>query len=100
MVRAKSPHFLSDYVRSEFKELFDGESYTEDFKRLKDYLKALDVSIPTLYKQYSELCEEGGVQFMDFGIDADFNNCIDGYILVDIRKIKESKRQRYIRGVE
>jgi hypothetical protein len=37
---------------------------------------------------------------MDFGVDADFNNCIDGYILVDIRKIKESKRQRYIRGVE
>jgi hypothetical protein len=100
MVRAKSPYFLSDYVRSEFEELFDGNNYTEDFKQLKDYLKALDVSVPTLYKQYSELCEEGGVQFMDFGIDADFNNCIDGYILVDIRKIKESKRQRYIRAVE
>jgi hypothetical protein len=46
------------------------------------------------------LCEEGGVEFMDFGIDTEFNNCIDGYILVDIRKIKEVKRQRYIRGVE
>ncbi|MDD5716963.1 MAG: GNAT family N-acetyltransferase [Sulfuricurvum sp.] len=98
MVRAKSPFHLSEYVQNEFKTLFVGDNYTEDFKRLKDYLKALDVSVPTLYKQYSELCEEGGVEFMDFGIDTEFNNCIDGYILVDIRKIKEAKRQRYIRG--
>jgi len=100
MVKAKSPFRLSDYVQEEFKTLFSGENYAEDFKVLKDYLKALDVSVPTLYKQYSELCEEGGVQFMDFGIDTEFNNCIDGYILVDIRKIKEAKRQRYIRGGE
>jgi hypothetical protein len=33
---------------------------------------------------------------MDFGIDVDFNNCIDGYILVEIGKIKEAKRLRYI----
>lgn len=96
MVRAKSPYRLSEYVQNEFKDLFVGDNYSEDFRVLKDYLKALDVSVPTLYKQYSELCEEGGVQFMDFGIDTDFNNCIDGYILVDIRKIKEAKRQRYI----
>lgn len=100
MVRARSPYRLSDYVRAEFDKLFAGDDYYEDFKRLKDYLKSFDVSVPTLYKQYSELCEEGGVQFMDFGIDTDFNNCIDGYILVDISKLKETKRQRYIRGGE
>ena len=96
MVKAKSPYRLSEYVQNEFKNLFNGDNYNEDFRLLKDYLKALDVSVPTLYKQYSELCDEGGVEFMDFGIDTDFNNCIDGYILVDIRKIKEVKRQRYI----
>lgn len=100
MVRAKSPYRLSDFVQAEFSVLFKGDDYAEDFRRLKDYLKSFDVSVPTLYKQYSELCEEGGVEFMDFGIDTDFNNCIDGYILVDIAKIKEAKRQRYIRGGE
>lgn len=99
-VRAKSPYCLSDYVRAEFDELFDGNDYAEDFRKLKDYLKSFDVAVPTLYKQYSELCDEGGVEFMDFGIDTDFNNCIDGYILVQISKIKEAKRQRYIRGGE
>lgn len=99
MVKAKSPYHLTEYVQNEFQSLFCGDNYIEDFKRLKDYLKAFDVTVPTLYKQYSELCEEEGVEFMDFGIDSEFNNCIDGYILVDINKIKESKRQRYIQCV-
>ena len=54
------------------------------------------MTVPTLYKQYSELCDDGGIQFMDFGIDAEFNNCIDSYILVNVSKLKESKRKRYI----
>lgn len=53
-------------------------------------------AIPTLYKQYSELCEPGGVRFIDFGIDPDFNNCIDGLVLVDLQQLKESRYQRYI----
>ncbi len=97
IMKAKSPYRLSEFVQSEFATFFKGDDYTEDFKRLKNYLKAFDLNVPTLYKQYTELCEEGGVTFMDFGIDVDFNHCIDGYIVVDIRKIKEEKRQRYIR---
>ena len=95
---ARTPFRLSELVKKEFDALFDGENYLTDFKRLRDYLKAFNVTVPTLYKQYSELCEAGGIRFMDFGIDADFNNCIDGYILVDISKIKQAKRQRYILG--
>ncbi|MCK9371983.1 MAG: lysophospholipid acyltransferase family protein [Sulfuricurvum sp.] len=98
-LKAKSPYRLSDFVEAEFGELFSGNNYTEDFRVLKDYLKTFDVAVPTLYKQYSELCEEGGAQFIDFGIDVDFNNCIDGYILVEIAKIKAVKRQRYIQAV-
>jgi putative hemolysin len=98
-MRAKSPYHLSEFVQAEFTALFRGDDYTEDFTRLKSYLKAFDLSVPTLYKQYTELCEEGGVEFMDFGIDVDFNNCIDGYIVVDIRKIKEAKKKRYMHNV-
>lgn len=97
MVKAYSPYRLSEFVDDEFSHFFSGDNYNEDFRRLKNYLKSFDVSVPTLYKQYTELCEEGGIEFMDFGIDVDFNNCIDGYIVVDIRKIKEDKRKRYMR---
>lgn len=76
-------------------ELFSGDNYEEDFKILKSQLSHLDASVPTLFKQYSELCEEGGVRFLDFGVDADFGYCVDGLVLVDLERIKEAKHKRY-----
>lgn len=96
LLKARVPYKLSQNVQKECEAVFDNETYLEDFKQLKEYLRAYNVTVPTLYKQYAELCEEGGVKFLDFGIDADFNNCIDGYILVDVRAIKPAKRKRYI----
>ena len=55
--------------------------------RLKSLLSNIGCSIPTLYKQYTELCEPGGVQFIDFGTDPAFNNCIDGLVLVDTTRL-------------
>ncbi len=54
------------------------------------------MSVPTLYKQYSGLCEEGGVSFSAFNIDPDFNDCVDGLVVVDLDKLLPKKRQRYI----
>jgi hypothetical protein len=70
--------------------------YLADQKALKCELALNGFTIPTLYKQYTEVCDEGGVQFMDFGYDKAFNDCIDGFIIVDLQKLKESKRKRYI----
>ena len=75
---------------------FVGQDYQQDLSILKSMLDNLGCGIPTLYKQYSELCEPGGVQFLDFGIDPDFANCVDGLVLIDIHKMKLNKRQRYI----
>jgi Putative hemolysin len=75
---------------------FGGESYTEDLTRLKSLLNNLGCAIPPLYKQYSELCEPGGVQFIDFGSDPAFNHCVDGLVLVDLTFIKASRFERYI----
>lgn len=81
---------------AEVLEIVKGESYDEDLKAVREYLSYSNLSIPTLYKQYSDICEEGGVKFLDFGVDPDFGNCVDGFIVVDITKLKESKRKRYI----
>ena len=75
---------------------FDGKDYVEDLTRLKSLLGNLGCGIPPLYKQYSELCEPGGVQFIDFGSDPAFNNCVDGLVLVDLCYLKASRYQRYI----
>ena len=65
-------------------------------KLLKNSLKSIDCCIPTLYKQYSDITQEGGVKFLGFNVDKEFSDCIDGFILVDVNKIKDITRKRYI----
>lgn len=96
VVVSKDQYFIGQREKRELDEIFVGENYDEDFKILRECLANFDLSVPTLYKQYSELCEEGGVQFLDFGIDRDFEDCADGFILVETAKIKEAKRKRYM----
>jgi len=94
---ANRPYILSRNTKAEFTKIFEGQEYPEAFRTLKSYLKGLEVSVPTLYKQYGDICEEGGVHFSDFGVDPAFNNSIDGYLLVELDKLKEEKRRRYIK---
>ncbi len=75
---------------------FTGDDYRADLRRLKSLLANLGTAIPPLYKQYAELCEPGGVTFLDFNIDPAFNNCVDGLVIVDVHKLKEQKRKRYM----
>ena len=76
--------------------LFNGNDVKEDFVELKHVLANMGAQVPTLFKQYTELCNLGGVQFLSFSIDPDFNNCIDGLVLVDLKSVKENKAKRYL----
>jgi len=76
--------------------LFNGSDVKEDFVELKHVLANMGAQVPTLFKQYTELCNPGGVQFLSFSIDPDFNNCIDGLVLVDLKSVKENKAKRYL----
>lgn len=96
IVSSKNRYLFTKQEEQECSRLFSGGSYEADLKTLKEQLAHFGLSIPTLYKQYSELCEKGGVQFLDFGIDRDFESCIDGFIVIEVDKIKPSKRERYI----
>lgn len=76
--------------------IYSANNYKSELLSLKNLLKHLGFSIPTLYKQYADLCEPDGIKFLDFAIDPEFNNCIDALILVDVNKIKPQKKERYI----
>ena len=67
------------------------------FEVLKANLAALGTSVPTLYRQYTDLCEPGGARFLAFGVDPDFSDSIDGLIEVDLQAIRPHKRRRYLR---
>ena len=66
------------------------------FRVLKANLGALGARVPTLYKQYTELCEPGGARFLAFGVDPDFNNSVDGLVELDLARVRPRKRERYL----
>jgi putative hemolysin len=63
---------------------------------LRENLRALGARIPTLYKQYTELSEPGGVRFLAFGVDPDFAGATDGLLWLDLSRLKPRKRERYL----
>jgi putative hemolysin len=77
-------------------EYFCGTTYNEDLNKLKLRLRAVGVTIPTLLRQYSGLCSPEGVRFCDFGIDASFGSCIDGFIQLELAYLTSEKYERYI----
>ena len=70
------------------------------FDVLKANLATSGTSVPTLYRQYTDLCEPGGARFLAFGVDPDFSDSIDGLIEVDLQAIRPNKRKRYLRDAE
>ena len=97
LVQAKLPYtinFEDEYMKSFIKEI-QGNNYSADFKLLKKALGFLELSVPTLYKQYADLCEKGGIRFSAYNIDEDFSDCVDSFILVDVKRIKEKQKKRY-----
>ncbi len=101
LASSKNPFTISNIISTDFDkryQFFDDkkETYKTNFKILKQSLSELGVTVPTLFKQYSELCEPDGVTFLDFGVDADFNDCIDGLVLVDLEMLLPKKKSKYI----
>jgi len=80
-------------------EAFDWSRYAaadEAFNELRKQLALAGAELPMLYKQYTDLCETGGVHFHGFNVDPEFKSCVDGLISVDLKYVKAKKRQRYL----
>jgi len=95
MIESKMPYQYSSHIK-DLKDIFDLDNRKKDFKVLKSSLNSMGVTVPTLFKQYSDICEEGGVKFLGFNVDPDFSDCVDGFILVNVKDIKSSAKKRYI----
>lgn len=95
LATARQPFIVSEQAQQFAKTEFNAD-YKSSFKILNSELKKLGVKVPMLYKQYVELCTDKGCHFIDFNIDPDFNNCIDSLIMIELDKITDKKRQRYI----
>jgi len=96
LAKGKRPYLPSEEANAIADSEFIGD-YKEAYKKLKTLLDLEGVKVPTLFKQYAEICNDQGCHFIDFSIDPSFNNCIDSLILVEMDKLKPKKRERYLK---
>lgn len=94
-VECMRPYLMAYDAMQRNEALFGGLSAKEAFVVLREQLGLIGHSVPTLYKQYTELCDDGGALFHGFNIDPDFQDCIDGLVVVDLHRLKPLKRKRY-----
>ena len=95
-VYSQNPYCLSNERQAYFNDLFETKDNKTAYKEMRLYLREINLVIPILFKHYSELCEDGGIAFTDFGIDPNFNECVDGFVIIDLKMIKKQKYQRYV----
>jgi len=96
LAKAYFPYRATAGEKANANALIKGDNYKADFVALRQQLNSINVTIPTLYKQYADICEAGGAPFIDFNIDSDFGYCIDGLVMVDLQQLKPAKRKRYL----
>lgn len=97
LANAKCPFVVSEAMQQLAEKEFVGD-YQTAFKRLNELLEAGGEKLPMLFKQYVELSEDKGTQFIDFNVAPDFCDAIGALIMFDLTKIKPNKKARYLKG--
>ncbi|MEP7044623.1 MAG: lysophospholipid acyltransferase family protein [Dokdonella sp.] len=96
LARARNPFVISAAVSEAARAAWSGRSIGEGLSVLKQQLVAMNAQLPTLYRQYADLCEPAGVRFLDFGVDPAFGGCVDGLVRLDLVHLRAGKRARYV----
>ncbi|OOG42671.1 lysophospholipid acyltransferase family protein [Rhodanobacter sp. C05] len=96
LAAARQPFVISTEVIHGVQLALEGLDASAGLGKLKHHLDALGVSLPVLYRQYVDLVEPDGVQFLDFGEDPGFSGCVDGLVMLDLSTLKPAKRARYL----
>lgn len=95
LVQAKNQYTIGKNHEAELATLYNSGDIDADYRTMKSTLKEMGYTVPVMFKRYTEICEPGGIEFIDFNTDVNFSNCVDGFIVLDVEKIKMSYKIRY-----
>lgn len=102
LAQAKIPFIASKDTAESWKETLieaGAKDYSERFTVLKETLKSQGATVPTLYKQYTQMYHQDGVKMFCFTVNSRFDNAIDGLIVADTKRVLPQKRERYSKGL-
>ncbi len=94
-ISPKNPYSIEPNLIKDLENKFNSDKYDIDFKNLKTSISKLGFSIPVMFRRYSSICEADGVKILGFNIDKNFSNCLDGFIMIEIDKLKYAYKLRY-----
>jgi putative hemolysin len=96
LAAARQPFVIPQETLAQVRAELEGLDAAGGLGKLKNRLDALGVTLPVLYRQYVDLVDPEGVQFLAFGEDPDFAGCVDGLVMLDLMSLKPAKRARYL----
>jgi GNAT acetyltransferase-like protein len=96
LASARQPFVISPEVSDGVRAELAGLDAATGLVRLKNRLDALGQTLPVLYRQYVDLVDASGVQFLGFGEDPGFSGCVDGLVMLDLNSLKPAKKARYL----
>lgn len=95
-VSAKNPFYMSATSIDALHHMYKGLDREQGFKLLRQTLSEKGLVVPPLYKHYMEAASPEGVNVCAFNVDADFCDCVDGFVMVELQKLKPKKQKRYL----
>jgi putative hemolysin len=96
LAAARLPFVIPEATIESVRRELEGLDAAAGLGKLKHRLDALGVTLPVLYRQYVDLVDPKGVQFLAFGEDPEFSGCVDGLVMLDLASLKPAKRSRYL----
>ncbi len=91
-IRPKNPFQVKKYQNEDLRLALIGTQEVEDLSALIADVDPNQKGVPILLKQYLKL----GGKLLGFNRDPNFNNVLDGLILVDLRQTQPKVLQRYM----
>lgn len=86
MIKPKTP-FEPDFLKTDVDILLENIDTVDKFDRYMLKLSNGDYRLPTLFKKYLKLQSN----FLCFNVDPDFNDTLDGLLLLEFKNIPESE---------
>ena len=95
-VSPRTPFCVSDSLEAQLTNEMPGNDYQTDLTTLQSALAAQNLTIPLLFKHYSQATSKDGVSFSAFNVDPAFGDCVDAFVMADLTRLLPKKKRRYL----
>ena len=95
-ISPRTPFCVSNSLEVQLANEMPGDDFQTDLTTLQSALAAQDLTIPLLFKHYSQATSKDGVSFSAFNVDPAFSNCVDAFVIADLTRLLPKKKRRYL----